>query len=81
MTLQLLKFILKYNFSGYSVFLSSKFSGESLSSKVTRHHNYFQKISATYGAKYSRMDQVKFVEDSLEKHLKKHGLPKRTTSL
>ena len=67
MTLQLLKFILKYSFSEYSVFLSSKFSGESLSSKVTRHRNYSQKISATYGAKYSRMDQVKFVEDSLEK--------------
>ena len=34
-----------------------------------------------YGTKYSRIDQVKFVEDSLLKNLKGYGLLKQTISL
>ena len=33
--------------------------------KVTSSISQIQKKSKTYGTKYSRMDQVKFVEDSL----------------
>ena len=36
---------------------------------------------STYGTKYSRMDQVKFVEDNLLKNMKWYGLPKRKQTI